>query len=376
MSQSTPAPLRTWITQPLAPDVVRAVDRLRRADDVVQVALMPDVHLSHDVCVGTVAATCGLLYPAAVGGDIGCGMASVAVNADAALLDDEGSAAAILGDLYQWVPALRRRSREPLPEALVGALSDPALVKASTRDGAVQLGTLGRGNHFLEFQRDLDRRLWVLVHSGSRAMGQAITRHHLERARRVTAGLLALEAEGAGGAAYLNDLNWARSYAAANRLAMLGTVESLLLERFATSLDWSTLVHSDHNHAQREVHQGVPLWIHRKGAQSAREGERGIVPGSMGTATFHVVGRGLPESLTSCSHGAGRTLSREAARRRFRGRDLERDLRHVWFDVRRSASLCDEAPAAYRDIRQVMRAQRDLASVFRELHPVLNYKGN
>jgi tRNA-splicing ligase RtcB len=370
-----PAPLRIWSADPLPADVARSAERLCRADDVCHVVLLPDVHLARDVCVGAVIATRRLIYPAAVGGDIGCGMASVAVNAAADVIADERRAAWLLASLYREVPWNRQPERQPWPDALEKlVLSHPALDKLAERDGRVQLGTLGRGNHFLELQADADQRLWLMVHSGSRGMGQAITAHHTRAAPR-TAGLACLDATTDAGRAYLNDVAWARAYAAENRLAMLRAVELLLHEGFSATLDWSTLIHSDHDHVRRETHFGEEFWVHRKGAQPAAAGEPGIIPGSMGTATFHVEGRGCAEAWLSCSHGAGRQLSRDAARRSIGVLRFERQLEDIWFDRRRSQALCEEAPQAYKDIERVLRAQKDLVKIIRRLEPVLCYKG-
>jgi len=372
---NSPASLRIWAAEPLPPDVAKSAERLRRAEDVRHVVLLPDVHLAKDVCVGAVIATRRLIYPAAVGGDIGCGMAAVAINAAGDLIGDDRRAAWLLAALYRQVPSNRHPARQDLPASLAGlALSDAPLEKEANRDGRVQLGTLGRGNHFLEFQAEEEQRLWVMVHSGSRGMGQAISAHHTRAAHRAS-GLACLDAETAAGRAYLGDVAWGRTYAAENRLAMLRAVESILHDRFATAIDWTTLIHSDHDHVRRETHFGDDFWIHRKGAQPASAGEAGIIPGSMGTATFHVEGRGCPEALMSCSHGAGRQLSRHAARRSINVRQLERQLREIRYDHRRSLALCEEAPEAYKNIESVLRAQKDLVKITRRLQPLLSYKG-
>ena len=178
---STGVRIDQWLCEPLPKDVAQSIERLSKADDVVRIAVMPDVHLSGDVCVGLAVATRRLIYPAAVGGDIGCGMAAVAVNSQADWLD-ETAAARLLAGLSRRVPAMRhgRATMPALPdEQLARPLSDPRLAKLLTRDGHVQFATLGRGNHFLEFQADQEDRLWIMLHSGSRALGQAITARHV-----------------------------------------------------------------------------------------------------------------------------------------------------------------------------------------------------
>ena len=232
---TTPQPnkkVRSWLVEPMPALVAKSIERLASADDVRHVVVLPDLHLAHDVCIGTVLATSRLIYPGAVGGDIGCGMAAVRFDADADLLADEPSAARVLSGLYQSVPT-NRHSAGTMPAALpkdldAAPLSDARLEKLKRRDGRVQLGTLGRGNHFLEFQADHDGRLWLMVHSGSRAMGRAITTHHLAGASTNSTRLPCFDADTASGQAYLADVAWALRYAEQNRLAMVSAVAEFL----------------------------------------------------------------------------------------------------------------------------------------------------
>ncbi|MDZ4686636.1 MAG: RtcB family protein [Planctomycetaceae bacterium] len=362
-----------WLAEPLSTEVQRVIDRLRRLPDARAVAVLPDVHLAADVCVGVALATTDCVYPAAVGGDIGCGMLAVAVNAEADFLASPERAAELLSELYDRIPVNKHRCPQEMSSELRdGLLSADRLERLKLRDGAVQLGTLGRGNHFVELQRDAKDRLWLMIHSGSRGIGQAITEHH-QRQCTDRGGLPGLAANETSGQAYLNDVEWARRYAAANRHCMAQAMESLLHTHDIT-LDWSTLIHCDHNHVAREQHHGEAVWVHRKGAMPADEGQPGMIPGSMGTTSVHVTGRGCDAALRTCSHGAGRKLTRTAARQRSR-RELLREMGHVWFDRRYADDLREEAPAAYKDLRTVLRAQRDLIRIVRELHPVLVYKG-
>lgn len=371
------APLHLWTAGPLGTDVKASVERLTEAGGAVHVALMPDAHLAHDVCIGTVLATCDRIYPAAVGGDIGCGMAAIAFDADAGLLADEAPAARLLSALYDAIPCLKHRHAGPLPDTLADApLSDPALERRKRREGRLQLGTLGRGNHFLEFQRDDGDRLWLMAHSGSRSMGVAIRDHHLHRARRDDAsGLSVLDADGESGRAYASDHDWALRYAQVNRERLVQRAAERVGELFRVRVDPTTLVTCHHNHVRLEEHFGESLWVHRKGAISARDAEPGIIPGSMGTDSYLTSGRGCATSLCSSSHGAGRVMSRTAARQRIPLRTFRRQMRGVWYDHRHERRLLDEAPAAYRDIAAVMRAQRDLTRVVHRLRPVLSFKG-
>lgn len=382
MSEShPPTPVHRWVVAPPPRDVAESIERIARAEDVRHVAVMPDVHLASNVCVGLVVATSRMIYPCAVGGDIGCGMAAIRFSAPAEALADEKAAAQLLSALYRRVPSLKHSKSAALPEipvALLNApLSHPRLERLKQREARLQLGTLGRGNHFLEFQRDAEGDLWLMLHSGSRAMGQAITAHHVERTsdRNRHSRYFSIDAESDPGRAYLNDVAWAIDYARANRLAMIDAVNEILAELSGAVAVAATLIHCDHNHVRRETHLGETLWVHRKGALSAMDGEPGVIPGSMGTRSYHVRGRGEVESLCSSSHGAGRVLSRGEAATKISATELLRQMRGVWFDHRRARQLRDEAPAAYKDIGAVMRAQRTLTRIERELHPLLSYKG-
>lgn len=373
------APLASWLTEPVSADVAKSLDRLRSAGDVVRVAAMPDVHLAEDVCVGVVVATRRRIYPAAVGGDIGCGMAAIRFGCGADVLASETTAARVLSALFRDVPVLThpRSSMDlPLPSGLEDApLSAPSLEKRRSREGRLEFGTVGRGNHFVEFQEDDEGALWLMVHTGSRAMGGAVRDHHLHSAQIDASGLAFLDADDESGRAYFADHDWALRYADANRRAIVARVSASVGRLVGAEADADSLIACSHNHVRRETHGGETCWVHRKGAICADDGDAGIIPGSMGTASFHTLGRGCAESLRSSSHGAGRVMSRSEARRRIRLRDFERDVEGVWFDRRLSRRLVEEAPAAYRDIGRVMRAQRDLTRVVRRLRPVLVYKG-
>lgn len=375
-----PAPLSTWLAEPLLPEVLEVLARLRRTEGVERIAVMPDVHLGGESCIGTVVATRGRILPRAVGGDIGCGIATVRFAAEAdALLSDEGTIARLLAGLRLLVPP-QRHSRETRPEALPAVLEESPLSHRSLetvrrRDGRVQFATLGRGNHFLELQEDDEGALWAMVHSGSRAMGTAITEHHLRACRTTPEGISYLDAEDAAGRAYLADLAWARRYAEESRLAMLRAVSILLGELAGVAPEEESLIACDHNHVLLEEHGGDSYWVHRKGALRACEGERAVIPGSMGTTSFHVEGRGEPASLRSSSHGAGRRLRRGDALRRISVKELRRQLGRVRVDPVLEESLRDEAPGAYRDIERVMRAQRELTRIVRRVRPRLCHKG-
>ncbi len=369
-SGKAPSVIREWLVERPPPDVQRSIARLARAPDVAAIAVMPDVHLSGDVCVGLAMTTHAVIYPQAVGGDIGCGMTTVSLGVGPEALE-EAQPARLLAEIRARVPAMRHTSRAAAPDPIAvvatisadAELSDPHLRKLCERDGRVEFATLGRGNHFVELQRDDAGEYWLLVHSGSRAMGQAITARYLAAAQRVGGGLFALRADEAPGAAYLAAAHWACAYAEASRRRML------------LAADWRTLFSCCHNHVRSETIDGTAALVHRKGANPASLDVPGIIAGSMGTQTTHTLGRGCEDALYSSSHGAGRLLSRGAAKSAVSPRELHDQMRGVWFDARLTAELCEEAPSAYRDLKSVLRAQRQLIRVTRRLRPLLVYKG-
>lgn len=371
-------PIRMWLTAPLGHEVAEALGRLQHAPDVQRIAVMPDVHLANDICIGVVLATSRLIYPQAVGGDIGCGMLAVATNFTAERLREPKAAGQILAGLARAIPS-RRRNRQAVieqPQDLDSVeLSSARLESIRRSEGVLEFATLGSGNHFLELQSDEEDRLWLMIHSGSRALGQAIRDEHLSGAQVVDGRFRALEAESERGAAYLHDLDWARRYAAASRRAMAAEAEKVIHDAIGAGLLWETSITTDHNHVAMEPHGDSNLWVHRKGAMALQAGELGVLPGSMGTLSFHVEGRGCKEALNSSAHGAGRAMSRSEATRKISRAELQRQMRGIWFDWRLADAIRDEAPSAYKDIRAVLKEQRELVKVRRTLRPLLNYKG-
>lgn len=371
------APVHSFLAARPPPELQRSLARLAATEDVVRIAVMPDAHVADGVCVGTVTATHHTLLLEAAGSDLGCGMLALPIDGTAAALADRTVALRLLRRLQSAVPGLRRpgASREDLPDALwTDSLSAPQLAKFRERDGVHEFGTLGRGNHFVEIQRDEDDGLWLLVHSGSRAMGPAIMQHHARRAVRTPTGFARLDADSPEGRAFLVDVDWARRYARANRARIAADAADAVTELLDLSIDTANAIEQDHDHVQQEVHDGVRVWVHRKGAMSLPAGARGVVPGSMGTPTFHVEGRGCSAAMDSSAHGAGRVMRRAEARARVSVHALEQQMGRVVFDARAARDLCEEAPAAYKDIGGVIRAQRSLTRVVRRLVPVLVHK--
>jgi tRNA-splicing ligase RtcB len=238
------------------------------------------------------------------------------------------------------------------------------------REARAQLGTLGSGNHFVELQADEAGALWLMLHSGSRGLGPAIRAFHEARAAPARGQLAALAADGEAGRAYLDDHGYALAWAAASREVLALEVAEVLADVLGAAPVPGTRITCHHNHVRRE---GERL-VHRKGAMPAGDGEPGVIPGSMGSPSYHVVGRGCAAALASASHGAGRAMSRGEARHAIGVATLRRELAGVWFDRRRADDLRDEAPSAYKAIGEVMRAQRELVRVVRRLVPRLAYK--
>lgn len=358
------APIHEWVAAPLTEDVRRSLERLSRLDDAAHIAVMPDVHLAHDVCIGTVLASRRRLYPVAIGSDIGCGVSTVRVQGPRGSDLDETQRQQILAGLVHSAPIHRQPRPVPLPEHLPAeALSTPALRRAARHLGTVQLGTLGRGNHFLEIQVDDADQIWIMVHTGSRGIGRAI-----QEVREWEP----VDAASPAGARYLADLDWAEAWAAESRRRLLAASVRVLHRTVGAQPVPESAVDCSHNHVRTIERDAQTWWVHRKGAISAADGEVGLIPGSMGTETFHVVGRGHPDSLQSSSHGAGRVLSRTEARNRIGSGDLRRQLHGVTYRDR--PDLAEEAPSAYRDIGAVMRAQKPLTQVVRRVRPLIVHK--
>jgi tRNA-splicing ligase RtcB len=355
------------------------------------VALMPDAHLGKGATIGSVIPTAEAIIPSAVGVDIGCGVVAAPVR-DLVLERLPDHLDPLVDQWARTIPAgLGRESREV--DRAWAAFErehghptlwerDPKLARRAPR----QLGTLGSGNHFLELCADDTGRIWVMLHSGSRGPGNRLATHHIERAkgtmRRWSSELtdpdLAYLVQGEPAFdAYIHDLRWAQAYARVNRDRMMRVALEQLgaLAGRDLAFEAERYIHNHHNYAALEEHGGRQLWITRKGAISARPGQLGVIPGSMGTGSYVVRGRGNPAAYHSASHGAGRRMSRSRARRTFTAEDMERVMQgRVW---QRAAArrLIDEIPGAYKDLDQVMAYQHDLVEVVTHLRTLVNYKG-
>ena len=357
------------------------------------VAAMPDVHLGKGATIGSVIATHKAIIPAAVGVDIGCGMVAARLSLTANDIDEK-TLNKVFDQISRDVPVGRNQHKDdrilvdaakPFEPGLK-ALTDrhPQLLKAFGKfsNWMNQMGTLGGGNHFIEVCLDESDQIWVMLHSGSRGIGNAIADYFIRLARKDMERLmvqlpdqdLAYFPEGSEFFAdYVEAVHWAQEYAMQNRTSMLELVLAAL-KRHLPPFDVTTeAVNCHHNYVAKEHHFGEDVWVTRKGAIRAREGDLGIVPGSMGARSFIVQGRGNPESFCSSAHGAGRKMSRTAAEKHFTQADLAEQTAGVI--CRKDTGVLDEIPGAYKDIDQVMANQADLTEILHTLKQVVCVKG-
>jgi tRNA-splicing ligase RtcB len=348
------------------------------------VALMPDAHLGAGATIGTVLVTERAVIPMAVGVDIGCGMAARKLALALDDLDDlatgrwvSACTLTVPAGLGKWhatpsEDASDWLERHPLPDALTDA-----------RRVADQLGTLGSGNHFVELSVDEEGGVWLLLHSGSRGAGNKLAQLHaraaiaLNGARAPDRDLAWLDAGTPEFDAYVRDLEWAQAYAMENRRELLVRTHAALESVVERPIAVEDEVNCHHNYAAFEevAELGRPMYVTRKGAISAHRGDRGLIPGAMGQASFVVSGLGNPASYESCAHGAGRAMSRHRARREISTDDFVARMAGVAWQDADAVALLDEAPQSYKDVETVMRDQADLVSIDHRLKAIANYKG-
>ncbi len=386
-------PIRMWANP--ADVETQAMGQLRNIANLPAVhglAVMPDVHYGIGATVGSVIAMRDAVSPAAVGVDIGCGVAGVRTSLTASDLPDDlrGLRSAIeaaipVGYAMHDEPVFRRprfsgRHSDEWGSFWSAADDFPAPLRGRLDKAMRQIGTLGGGNHFCEVCVDADQNIWLLLHSGSRNIGKELAEHHIGVARALPHNqdlpdrdLAVFHTGTAEMDAYRRDLWWAQEYASRNRRIMIELLQQVIRERFAQPVAFGDLICNHHNYVAEETHDGVELLVTRKGAIAAREGQLGIIPGSMGTGSYIVRGLGNPASFHSASHGAGRRMSRGQARRTFTAADLAAQTAGV--ECRKDAGVVDEIPAAYKDINQVIAQQADLVEVVAHLTQLICVKG-
>jgi tRNA-splicing ligase RtcB len=395
------APIKSWTKGVHVED--KAMQQLRNVAALPfihkHVAAMPDVHWGMGATIGSVIATRGAIVPAAVGVDIGCGMMAVKTTLRAPQLPDnlhqvrlDIEAAVPHGrtdnggkaDRGAWhdIPTGPIERWKPLEErynAITG--KHP---KAKGYNSARHMGTLGTGNHFIEVCLDEDDNVWVMLHSGSRGCGNRIGMYFIEKAKEemrryyvdkflpdLDLAYLVEKTELFDD--YVEAVDWAQGFALENRKEMMSAVLKAMRKSLPGFSVTGVAVNCHHNYVTREHHYGVNVLVTRKGAVRAREGDLGIIPGSMGTGSFIVCGKGNAESFHSCSHGAGRAMSRGEARRRISLEEHAEAMKGI--EARLDADVIDESPAAYKDVSAVMAAQDDLVEIVHRLRQVVNVKG-
>ena len=383
--------VRSWASD-IEENTMRQAMTSARCDAVSgPIALMPDAHFGLGATVGSVIPTDSAIIPAAVGVDIGCGMIAVETDITAEKLPD--NLGPILRGIGQKVPAGFGRHQHPTTPAWRWTENNKLNTPVELTDKqkvsiGQQLGSLGGGNHFVEVCLDERDVVWVVLHSGSRGIGNVLAKAHIYKAKQLCADLhRALDdrdlayflAEDEGFQAYINDMLWAQDYALENREQMMNAVLGVLREVIELPVREVERINCHHNYTEQETHvvdgEERKLWITRKGAIRADVGDKGVIPGSMGTNSFIVSGLGNPLAYRSAAHGAGRRFGRKEARRRFDASQLEEAMEGRTWQRSMAEKLLDESPMAYKDINEVMANQADLVTVEHELHAIVNYKG-
>ncbi|MEW2525445.1 RtcB family protein [Streptomyces sp. NPDC047071] len=386
-------PIRMWADPGTVEDV--AMQQLRNVATLPWIkglAVMPDVHFGKGATVGSVIAMKDAVCPAAVGVDIGCGMSAVRTSLTAN--DLPGDLSRLRSKIEQAIPVGRGMHDSPVdPGAFHGfatagwdgfwgrfeGVADA--VKFRRERAMVQMGTLGSGNHFAEVCISDDDAVWLMLHSGSRNIGKELADHHIGIARDlphnqglVDRDLAVFISETPQMAAYRNDLFWAQEYAKYNRAIMMALLKDVVRKEFKKARPtFEQEISCHHNYVAEERYDGMDLLVTRKGAIRAGSGDYGIIPGSMGTGSYIVKGLGNEASFNSASHGAGRRMSRNAAKKRFSTQDLEEQTRGV--ECRKDAGVVDEIPGAYKPIEEVIDQQTDLVAVVAKLKQVVCVKG-
>jgi tRNA-splicing ligase RtcB len=385
---NTPVPVLSWANHVLEHEETKMAKNMASLPFVFKhVALMPDVHLGKGALVGSVIATKDAIMPAAVGVDIGCGMAAIKTPYNAEQL--EGKLKKIRWDIEASIPVGFNENKE-IEKSVTNwqRWADFKDLHRGVQDlqgkAMKQMGSLGGGNHFLEVCLDTEDRVWLMLHSGSRNIGNKLAQCHINTAKelaklagdRLPDSDLAYFVSGTPEfAAYWRDLQWAQNYARFNRDVMMARFKQVVEKHVAGGKPFKPLleVNCHHNYAEKEVHFGEDVYVTRKGAVRARTEDYGIIPGSMGAKSFIVKGKSHAESYCSCSHGAGRLMSRNKAKNVYTLDDLIEQTKGV--ECRKDTGVLDEIPGAYKPIDEVMNNQSDLVEIVATLKQVVCVKG-
>ena len=353
------------------------------------VALMPDAHLGKGATVGSVIPTIDAIVPAAVGVDIGCGMIALRTQFTAADALARGELSLLRKAIEQAIPLSAAKHNSSVnrddTRARIGELEQLDGADSAEQiapNWRLQLGSLGSGNHFIEVCVDEDDRVWLFLHSGSRGVGNKLAGKHIKIAQVMCEqkevqlpdrDLAYLPEQQEEFWEYIRDLRWAQHFALLNREEMMARVIDCVSSWIGTELQATETVNCHHNYTAQEEHFGEQVWLTRKGAIDASAGRPGLIPGSMGTRSYVVSGKGNQAALRSAPHGAGRMFSRTAARKRFSRAELEAAMTGI--EWRKTDAFLDEIPGAYKDVHQVMRDARDLVKVQHTLRQIVNVKG-
>jgi len=364
-----------------------------------QVVALPDVHFGKGICIGTVFATDGVILPHAVGSDIGCGMCAVKTSIKAERLDKD-TLKKIMGKIREVIPVGFDHHAEKQPESFMPKFSDyfnrdpqSSIIYREYSSALTQLATLGSGNHFQEIQRDTEGFVWIMIHSGSRNLGYKVCEYYNKLAIELNERwhssvpkeweLAFFPIESKEAKDYMAEMNYCVEFALANRKLMMDRIIQVLVNCGMFDQDFDGLqatrqsfINIAHNYARFENHFGKNVIVHRKGATSAREGEIGIIPGSQGSRSYIVKGLGNPKSFMSCSHGAGRKMGRNVAKKTLNlAEEIKKlDDQGIVHGIRNQNDL-DEATGSYKDIAEVMKQQGDLVEILVELSPMGVIKG-
>jgi len=376
--------IKSWCNAPEEGALEQARNLARLPFAFRQICLMPDAHQGYGMPIGGVMAAEGAIIPNAVGVDIGCGMCAVKTSLTNIPVD---AVKKILGEIRRSIPLGMNRYKEKqsvdlLPEC---RSTDMPVVLSEFEKARAQVGTLGGGNHFIEIQKGDDNHIWIMVHSGSRNLGKQVADHYNKKAVAMNERyfknvlkawqLAYFPMDSSEGERYLHEMQYCVDFALANRKLMMDRISAIVLETIG-NVKFEPMINIAHNYARRENHFGRDVLVHRKGATSARDGETGIIPGSQGTPSYIVRGKGNPESFTSCSHGAGRKMGRKQAERTLDLAEEKKRLddKGIIHSIRGKGDL-DEAAGAYKDIDIVMAEQADLVDILVKLEPLGVVKG-
>lgn len=386
--QSETNPIKLWLPDPDQDTLQQAMNLANMPGLHHHVALMPDAHVGYGMPIGGVAPFDGLVIPNAVGVDIGCGVCAVKTSLTEARSKELKK---VMGSIRRDIPLgfkHHKRAQPPqyMPKPPQGmTLHDLPIVSSEFQSGRCQLGTLGGGNHFIEIQQDTDHYIWLMIHSGSRNIGYKVANHYNKVAIKYNTQqksgvpaswqLAYLPVESDLGRLYLAEMQYCVDFARANRQLMMERLQDIFQEILAP-VRFGEIINVAHNYAAAEYHYGKKVMVHRKGATRAEKGETGIIPGSQGSNSYIVKGKGCEQSFNSCSHGAGRRLGRKQAIRQL---DLQQEIsrleeQNILHAIRKKRDL-EEAAGAYKDIEEVISRQLDLVTPVTTLKPLAVIKG-